>query len=111
MAKQTTEAIITLNGKQPIEVLKQMYSAAERIKAEIEQVQQQMKGMSPKDDAYKQLNGTLKELKGQYDLLSSAQVKDIEATQRLQSAVENVASTALKNLRKALGDGKRQLEG
>lgn len=111
MAKQTTEAIITLNGKQPIEVLKQMYSAAERIKAEIEQVQQQMKGMSPKDDAYKQLNGTLKELKGQYDLLSSAQVKDIEATQRLQSAVENLATTSLKNLRKALGDGKRQLEG
>lgn len=111
MAKQTTEAIITLNGKQPIEVLKQMYSAAERIKAEIEQVQQQMKGLSPKDDAYKQLNGTLKELKGQYDLLSSAQVKDIEATQRLQSAVENLATTSLKNLRKALGDGKRQLEG
>lgn len=111
MAKQTTEAIITLNGKQPIEVLKQMQSAAEKIKAEMEQVQQQMKGMSPKDDAYKQLNGTLKELKGQYDLLSSAQVKDIEATQRLQSAVENLASTSLKNLRKALGDGKRQLEG
>lgn len=111
MAKQTTEAIITLNGKQPIEVLNQMHSAAEKIKAEMEQVQQKMKGMSPKDDAYKQLNGTLKELKGQYDLLSSAQVKDIEATQRLQSAVENLASTSLKNLRKALGDGKRQLEG
>lgn len=111
MAKQTTEAIITLNGKQPIEVLNQMHSAAEKIKAEMEQVQQKMKGMSPKDDAYKQLNGTLKELKGQYDLLSSAQVKDIEATQRLQSAVENLASTSLKNLRKALGDGKRQIEG
>ncbi len=111
MAKQTTEAIITLNGKQPIEVLKQMQSAAEKIKAEMEQVQQQMKGMSPKDDAYKQLNGTLKELKGQYDLLSSAQVKDIEATQRLQSAVENLASTSLKNLRKAMSDGKRQIEG
>lgn len=111
MAKQTTEAIITLNGKQPIEVLNQMHSAAEKIKAEMEQVQQKMKGMSPKSDAYKQLNGRLKELKGQYDLLSSAQVKDIEATQRLQSAVENLASTSLKNLRKALGDGKRQLEG
>lgn len=111
MAKQTTEAIITLNGKQPIEVLNQMHSAAEKIKAEMEQVQQKMKGMSPKDDAYKQLNGTLKELKGQYDLLSSAQVKDIEATQRLQSAVENLTSTSIKNLRKALGDGKRQLDG
>ena len=111
MAKQTTEAIITLNGKQPIEVLKQMQSAAEKIKAEMEQVQQKMKGMSPKDDAYKQLKGSLKELKGQYDLLSSAQVKDIEATQRLQAAVDNLASTSLKNLRKALGDGKRQIEG
>lgn len=111
MAKQTTEAIITLNGKQPIEVLNQMHSAAEKIKAEMEQVQQKMKGMSPKDDAYKQLNGSLKELKGQYDLLSSAQVKDIEATQRLQAAVDNLASTSLKNLRKALGDGKRQIEG
>lgn len=111
MAKQTTEAIITLNGKQPIEVLNQMHSAAEKIKAEMEQVQQKMKGMSPKDDAYKQLNGSLKELKGQYDLLSSAQVKDIEATQRLQAAVDNLATTSLKNLRKALGDGKRQIEG
>lgn len=111
MAKQTTEAIITLNGKQPIEVLNQMHSAAEKIKAEMEQVQQKMKGMSPKDDAYKQLNGSLKKLKGQYDLLSSAQVKDIEATQRLQAAVDNLASTSLKNLRKALGDGKRQIEG
>lgn len=111
MAKQTTEAIITLNGKQPIEVLNQMHSAAEKIKAEMEQVQQKMKGMSPKDDAYKQLKGSLKELKGQYDLLSSAQVKDIEATQRLQAAVDNLASTSLKNLRKALGDGKRQIEG
>ena len=111
MAKQTTEAIITLNGKQPIEVLNQMHSAAEKIKAEMEQVQQKMKNMSPKDDAYKQLNGTLKDLKGQYDLLSSAQVKDIEATKRLQSAVENLASTSLKNLRKAFGDGKRQIEG
>ena len=111
MAKQTTEAIITLNGKQPIEVLNQMHSAAEKIKAEMEQVQQKMKGMSPKDDAYKQLKGSLKELKGQYDLLSSAQVKDIEATQRLQAAVDNLASTSLKDLRKALGDGKRQIEG
>ena len=111
MAKQTTEAIITLNGKQPIDVLNQMHNAAEKIKVEMEQVQQKMKGMSPKDDAYKQLNGTLKELKGQYDLLSSAQVKDIEATKRLQSAVESLSSTSLKNLRKALGDGKRQLEG
>lgn len=111
MAKQTTEAIITLNGKQPIEVLNQMHNAAEKIKAEMEQVQQKMKGMSPKDDAYKQLKGSLKELKGQYDLLSSAQVKDIEATQRLQAAVDNLATTSLKNLRKALGDGKRQIEG
>lgn len=111
MAKQTTEAIITLNGKQPIEVLNQMHSAAEKIKAEMEQVQQKMKGLSPKDADYKPLKDSLKELKGQYDLLSSAQVKDIEATQRLQAAVDNLASTSLKNLRKALGDGKRQIEG
>ena len=111
MAKQTTEAIITLNGKQPIEVLNQIHSAAEKIKQAMEDVQQKMNGMSPKDDAYKNLSATFKTLKGQYDLLASAQVKDIEATQRLQSAVDNLASTSLKNLRKALGDGKKQIEG
>ena len=111
MAKQTTEAIITLNGKQPIEVLNQIHSAAEKIKQAMEDVQQKMNGMSPKDDAYKNLSATFKTLKGQYDLLASAQVKDIEATQRLQSAVNNLATTSLKNLRKALGDGKKQIEG
>ena len=111
MAKQTTEAIITLNGKQPLEVLNQLHNAAEKIKQAMEATQQKMNGMKPNDDAYKQLNATLKGLKEQYNLLSSAQVKDIEATQRLQSAVDNLASTSLKNLRKALGDGKRQIEG
>ena len=111
MAKQVTEAIITLNGKQPIEVLNQIHSAAEKIKTAMEDVQQKMKGMSPKDEAYKNLSATVKDLKKQYDVLASAQVKDIEATDRLRNAVDNLATTSLTNLRKALGDGKRKMDG
>ena len=111
MAKQVTEAIITLNGKQPIEVLNQIHSAAEKIKTAMEDVQEKMKGMSPKDEAYKNLSSTVKDLKKQYDVLASAQVKDIEATDRLRNAVDNLATTSLTNLRKALGDGKRKMDG
>ena len=113
MATQKTEAIITLNGKQPMQVLNNLHDAAAKIKDEMEATQDKIKNWEgPKNtEPYKALLTHLKECKTQYDLLSTAQVKDIEASERLQTAVNNLANTSLKNLRKALGDGKRQIEG
>ena len=111
MATQKTEAIITLNGKQPLDVLEQLHNAAVKIKEAMGDVQQKMQKLAPNDNSRKELAAILRDLKEQYNLLSSAQVRDIDATQRLQVAVANLANTSLKNLRKALGDGKRQIEG
>lgn len=111
MAKNKTEAIITLNGQQPLQVLKQLQEAAAGISDQIDAAQAKLKNLKPNTEPFKELTAQVKDLKKQYDLLSSAQVKDIDAVDRLKSAVDNLSSTSLKNLRKALGDGKRQLEG
>lgn len=111
MAKNKTEAIITLNGQQPLQVLKQLQEAAEGIAKQIDEAQEKLKTLKPNTEPFKELTAQVKDLKKQYDLLSSAQVKDIDAVDRLKSAVDNLSSTSLKNLRKALGEGKRSLEG
>lgn len=111
MAKNKTEAIITLNGQQPLQVLKQLQEAAAGISEQIDAAQAKLKTLKPNTDPYKALDATIKDLKKQYDLLASAQIKDIAANERLQSVVDQLSNTSLRNLRRALGDGKRQLEG
>lgn len=111
MAKNKTEAIITLNGQQPLQVLKQLQEAAKGISDQIDVAQAKLKTLKPNTDPYKALDATIKDLKKQYDLLASAQIKDISANERLQSVVNQLSNTSLRNLRRALGDGKRQLEG
>ena len=111
MAKNKTEAIITLNGQQPLQVLKQLQDAAEGIAKQIDEAQEKLKTLKPNIEPFKELTAQVKDLKKQYNLLSSAQVKDIDAVDRLKSAVNNLSTTSLKNLRRALGDGKRQLDG
>lgn len=111
MAKNKTEAIITLNGQQPLQVLKQLQEAAAGISEQIDAAQAKLKNLNPNTDPYKALDATIKDLKKQYDLLASAQIKDISANERLQSVVNQLSNTSLRNLRRALGDGKRQLEG
>lgn len=111
MAKNKTEAIITLNGQQPLQVLKQLQEAAAGISEQIDAAQAKLKNLKPNTDPYKTLDATIKDLKKQYDLLASAQIKDIAANERLQSVVGQLSNTSLRNLRRALGDGKRQLEG
>ena len=111
MAKNKTEAIITLNGQQPLQVLKQLQEAAAGISDQIDAAQAKLKTMKPNTDAYKTLEATIKDLTRQYDLLASAQIKDIAANERLQSVVDQLSNTSLRSLRRALGDGKRQLEG
>ena len=109
MAKNKTEAIITLNGQQPLQVLKQLQEAAAGISDQIDAAQAKLKNLKPNTDPYKALDATIKDLKKQYDLLASAQIKDISANERLQSVVNQLSNTSLRNLRRALGDGKRQL--
>lgn len=111
MAKNKTEAIITLNGQQPLQVLKQLQEAAAGISDQIDAAQAKLKNLKPNTDPYKALDATIKDLKKQYDLLASAQIKDISANERLQNVVNQLSNTSLRNLRRALGDGKRQLEG
>lgn len=111
MAKNKTEAIITLNGQQPLQVLKQLQEAAAGISEQIDAAQEKLKNLKPNTDPYKALDATIKDLKKQYDLLASAQIKDISANERLQSVVDQLSNTSLRQLRRALGDGKRQLEG
>lgn len=111
MAKNKTEAIITLNGQQPLQVLKQLQEAAAGISEQIDAAQAKLKNLKPNTDPYKALDATIKDLKKQYDLLASAQIKDISANERLQSVVNQLSNTSLRNLRRAFGDGKRQLEG
>lgn len=111
MAKNKTEAIITLNGQQPLQVLKQLQEAAAGISDQIDAAQAKLKTLKPNTDPYKALVATINDLKKQYDLLASAQIKDISANERLQSVVDQLSNTSLRNLRRALGDGKRQLEG
>lgn len=111
MAKNKTEAIITLNGQQPLQVLKQLQEAAAGISDQIDAAQAKLKNLKPNTDPYKALDATIKDLKKQYDLLASAQIKDISANERLQSVVNQLSNTSLRNLRRALGDGKRQLDG
>ena len=111
MAKNKTEAIITLNGQQPLQVLKQLQEAAAGISEQIDAAQAKLKTLKPNTEPYKALDATIKDLKKQYDLLASAQIKDIAANERLQSVVDQLSNTSLRNLRRALGDGKRQLEG
>ena len=111
MAKNKTEAIITLNGQQPLQVLKQLQEAAAGISEQIDAAQAKLKTLKPNTDPYKALDAIIKDLKKQYDLLASAQIKDIAANERLQSVVDQLSNTSLRNLRRALGDGKRQLEG
>lgn len=111
MAKNKTEAIITLNGQQPLQVLKQLQEAAKGISDQIDAAQAKLKTLKPNTDPYKALDATIKDLKKQYELLASAQIKDISANERLQNVVSQLSNTSLRNLRRALGDGKRQLDG
>lgn len=111
MEKNKTEAIITLNGQQPLQVLKQLQEVAAGISEQIDAAQAKLKTLKPNTDAYKALEAIIKDLTRQYNLLASAQIKDIAANERLQSVVDQLSNTSLRNLRRALGDGKRQLEG
>lgn len=91
------ESIITMNGKQPIKVLQLLFDKAKELT-------EQMKQMKPGTEEYKEAEAKVK-------ALQSAQVQTIKTTERLEAVVNNLSNTSLRQLRRALGEGKRKLEG
>lgn len=91
------ESIITMDGKQPIKVLQLLLDKAKELT-------DQMKQMKPGTEEYKEAEAKVK-------ALQSAQVQTIKTTERLEAVVNNLGNTSLRNLRRALGEGKRKLEG
>lgn len=91
------ESIITMDGKQPIKVLQLLFDKAKELT-------EQMKQMKPGTEEYKAAEAKVK-------ALQSAQVQTIKTTERLEAVVSNLGNTSLRNLRRALGEGKRKLEG
>ena len=82
-----------MDGKQPIKVLAHLRDKAKEIT-------EQMKQMKPGTDEYKEAEAKVK-------ALQSAQVQTIKTTERLEAVVNNLGNTSLRQLRRALGDGKR----
>lgn len=91
------ESIITMDGKQPIKVLQLLLDKAKELT-------EQMKQMKPGTEEYKEAEAKVK-------ALQSAQVQTIKTTERLEAVVNNLGNTSLRQLRRALGEGKRKLEG
>lgn len=91
------ESIITMDGKQPIKVLQLLLDKAKELT-------EQMKQMKPGTEEYKEAEAKVK-------ALQSAQVQTIKTTERLEAVVNDLSNTSLRNLRRALGEGKRKLEG
>lgn len=91
------ESIITMDSKQPIKVLQLLLDKAKELT-------EQMKQMKPGTEEYKEAEAKVK-------ALQSAQVQTIKTTERLEAVVNNLSNTSLRQLRRALGEGKRKLEG
>lgn len=100
MANLKTEIILSMNGKAAIQVLEALRDKAKAVREEIDNLD---KG-SPD---FKEQKAGLEKV---YDALQSAHENVIKDTERLDHALQNLTSTSLQNLRKALGDGRRQLQ-
>lgn len=100
MANLKTEIILSMNGKAAIQVLEALRDKAKSVREEIDNLD---KGAPD----FKEQKAGLEKV---YDALQSAHENVIKDTERLDHALQNLTSTSLQNLRKALGDGRRQLQ-
>lgn len=100
MANLKTEVILTMNGKAAIQVLEALRDKAKSVREEID-------NLDEKAPDFKQRKAGLEEV---YKALQSVETDVIKGTERLDHALQNLTSTSLQNLRKALGDGRRQLQ-
>lgn len=100
MANLKTEIILSMNGKAAIQVLEALRDKAKAVREEID-------NLDKKAPDFKEQKAGLEKV---YDALQSAHENVIKDTERLDHALQNLTSTSLQNLRKALGDGRRQLQ-
>lgn len=100
MANLKTEIILSMNGKAAIEVLEALRDKAKEVREEID-------NLDKKAPDFKEQKAGLEKV---YDALQSAHENIIKDTERLDTAIQNLSSTSLQNLRKALGDGRRELQ-
>lgn len=100
MANLKTEIILSMNGKAAIQVLEALRDKAKAVREEID-------NLDKKAPDFKEQKAGLEKV---YDALQSAHENVIKNTERLDHALQNLTSTSLQNLRKALGDGRRQLQ-
>lgn len=100
MANLKTEIILSMNGKAAIQVLEALRDKAKAVREEIDNLD---KGAPD----FKEQKAGLEKV---YDALQSAHENVIKDTERLDHALQNLTSTSLQNLRKAFGDGRRQLQ-
>lgn len=100
MANLKTEIILSMNGKAAIQVLEALRDKAKEVREEID-------NLDKKAPDFKEQKAGLEKV---YDALQSAHENIIKDTERLDTAIQNLSSTSLQNLRKALGDGRRQLQ-
>ena len=89
-----------MNGKAAIQVLEALRDKAKEVREEIDNL----------DKKAPDFNEQKAGLEKVYDALQSAHENIIKDTQRLDTAIQNLSSTSLQNLRKALGDGRRELQ-
>jgi hypothetical protein len=100
MANLKTEVILTMNGKAAIQVLEALTEKARAVREEID-------NLDKNAPDYSKRKAGLEEV---HKALLSAETDVIKGTERLDHAIQNLSSTSLQNLRKALGDGRRQLQ-
>ena len=100
MANLKTEIILSMNGKAAIQVLEALRDKAKAVREEID-------NLDKNAPDFKEQKAGLEKV---YDALQSAHENVIKDTERLDHALQHLTSTSLQNLRKALGDGRRQLQ-
>lgn len=100
MANLKTEVILSMNGKAAIQVLEALRDKARSVREEIDHLDKDAPDFKERKAG----------LESVYKTLQNYQTNIIKDTERLDHALKNLSTTSLQNLRKALGDGRRQLQ-
>ena len=100
MANLKTEVILSMNGKAAILVLEALRDKARSVREEIDHLDKDAPDFKERKAG----------LESVYKTLHNYQTNIIKDTERLDHALKNLSTTSLQNLRKALGDGRRQLQ-
>ena len=102
MAKaQTAQVVITANAKVARAVLNELKRKAEECK-------NQMQALA---DAGKQNTKAYKKMKEMHDAYNNAIPQNISNLERVEHAMKNLATTSTRDLKRALGAAKKELEG